>query len=108
MCVRACGNCVCVCARVCCMCISQSAVFDSLQPYGLVAHQAPLSMGFSRQRYWSALPIPSGDLPDPGIEPGFPTLQADSLLAEPPRKQRRQFKHPRHTPKVQWPFPFLG
>ena len=40
-----------------------------------VAHQAPLSMGFSRQDYWSGLPFPSpGDLPDPGIEPGSPTL----------------------------------
>ena len=40
-------------------------------------------MGFSRQEYWSGLPFPSlGDLPDPGIEPGFPTLQADSLPSE--------------------------
>ena len=40
-----------------------------------VAHQAPPSMGFSRQEYWSGLPFPSpGDLPDPGIEPGFPAL----------------------------------
>ena len=40
-----------------------------------VARQAPLSMGFSRQEYWSGLPFPSpGDLPDPGIEPGFPAL----------------------------------
>ena len=45
-----------------------------------VACQAPLSMGFSRQEYWSGLPFPSpGDLPDPGIEPGTPALQADSL-----------------------------
>ena len=48
-----------------------------------VAHQAPLSMGFSRQEYQSGLPFPSpGDLPDPGVEPGSPTLQADSLLTE--------------------------
>ena len=47
-----------------------------------VAHQAPLSVGFSRPEYWSGLPFPSpGDLPDPGIEPGSPTLQADSLPA---------------------------
>ena len=47
--------------------------------------QAPLSMGFSRQEYWSELPFPSpGDLPDPGIKPGSPTLQGDSLLSEPP------------------------
>ena len=45
-----------------------------------VAHQAPLSIEFSRQEYWSGLPCPSpGDLPDPGMEPGSPTLQ-DSLL----------------------------
>ena len=49
-----------------------------------VACQAPLSMEFSRQEYWSGLPFPTpGDLPDPGIEPGSPTLQADSLPAEP-------------------------
>ena len=52
-----------------------------------VAHQAPPSMGFSRQEYWSGLPFPSpGDLSDPGIEPGFPTLQADSLPTKPPGK----------------------
>ena len=50
-----------------------------------VAHQAPLSMRFSREEYWSGLPCPSpGDLPDPGIEPRFPALQVDSLLFEPP------------------------
>ena len=47
------------------------------------AHQAPLSMRFSRQEYWSGLPFPSpGDLPNPGIEPGSPTLQADALTSE--------------------------
>ena len=52
-----------------------------------VAHQAPLSMGFSRQEYWSGLPFPSpGDLPDPGIEPSSPTLQADALTSAPPGK----------------------
>ena len=50
-----------------------------------VAYQAPLSMGFSRQEYWSGLPFPSpGDLPDLGTEPGSPTLQADTLPSEPP------------------------
>ena len=44
-------------------------------------------MGFSRQEYWSGLPFPSpGDLPDPGIEPGSPSLWADSLPSEPPGK----------------------
>ena len=46
-----------------------------------VARQAPLSMGFSRQEYWSGLPCPSpGDLPNPGIKPRSPALQTDSLL----------------------------
>ena len=50
-----------------------------------VAHQAPLSMGFSRQEYWSGLPFPSpGNLPNPRIKPRSPTLQADTLTSEPP------------------------
>ena len=52
-----------------------------------VAPQAPPSMGFSRQEYWSGFPFPSpGDLPDPGIEPRSPALQADTLTSEPPGK----------------------
>ena len=48
-----------------------------------VACQAPLSMGFSRQEYWSRLPFPSpGNLPNSGIDPGSPALQTDSLLTE--------------------------
>ena len=50
-----------------------------------VAHQAPSSMGFSREKYLDGLPFPSpGELPNPGIEPGSPTLQADALTAELP------------------------
>ena len=60
------------------------------QPTGLhhwTAHQAPPSMGYSRQEYWSGLPFPSpGDLPDLGIEPRSPSLQADALTSEPPGK----------------------
>ena len=64
--------------------VSHSVVSDSLQP------MVPPSMGFSRQEYWSGLPCPSpGDLPDLGIEPGSPTLQADSLPSEPPGKRLR-------------------
>ena len=49
-----------------------------------VAHQAPLSMGFSRQEYCSGLSFPSpGDLPDPGIKPRSPALEADALTSEP-------------------------
>ena len=52
-----------------------------------VAHQGPQSMGFFRQEYWSGFPfLPPGDLPDPGIEPGSPSLQVDSLPSELPRK----------------------
>ena len=52
-----------------------------------VVYQAPPSMGLSRQECWSGLPFPSpGDLPDPGFEPGSPTLQADALPSEPPGK----------------------
>ena len=52
-----------------------------------VAHQAPQSMEFFRQEYWSGLPFPSPeDLPNPGIEPGSPALQADALPSEPPGK----------------------
>ena len=55
-----------------------------------VAYQAPPSMEFSRQEYWSGLPFPSpGDLPDPGFEPGSPALQADALLSELPGKPQR-------------------
>ena len=54
-----------------------------------VAYQAPQSMEFSRQEYWSGLPFPSpGDLPNPGIEPGSPALQADALPSEPPGKPK--------------------
>ena len=56
------------------------------------AHQAPLSMGFSRQEYWSGLLCPSpGDLPNTGIKPRSPTLQADSLPFELPGKSIRDW-----------------
>ena len=52
-----------------------------------VAHQLPLSMGFSRQECWSGLPFPSpGDFPDPGIKPGSPAQKAHSLPYEPQGK----------------------
>ena len=56
-------------------------------PWTCSLHQALLSMGFSRQQYWSVLPFPSpGDVPDPGIEPRSSTLQADALPSEPTGK----------------------
>ena len=58
---------------------------------GTAAHQAPLSMGFSRQEYWAGLPFPSsGDLLDPGMEPASPPLQADSLQLESAGKPQRE------------------
>ena len=59
-----------------------------------VAHQAPPSMGLSRQEYWSGLPFPSpGDLPNPGIEPRSPALQTDALTSEPPGKLFFNYLH---------------
>ena len=68
------------------VCETRSVMFDSATPW-TVACQAPLSMEFSRQEYWSGLPFPfPGDLPDLGIEPRSPALQADSLPSESPGK----------------------
>ena len=65
---------------------TRSGISDSVTP-GTVAPPTPLSMGFSRQEYWSGEPFPSpGDLPNPGMEPRSPTLQVDSLPTEPPGK----------------------
>ena len=70
-----------------CESVSWSVISDSATPW-TVAHQALLSMGFSRQEYWSGLPFPPpGDLSNPGIRPRSFALQADSLLSEPPGKQ---------------------
>ena len=72
-----------------------------------VACQAPLSVGFSRQGDWSGLPFPSaGDLPDPGIEPESPALQADSLPSESAHKPRNAGVD--CHPLLQGIFPTLG
>ena len=72
------------------MCVFVLSCFIHIQLFATlwtVAHWAPLSLGFSRQEYWSGLPCPSpGDPSNPGIEPGSPALQADSLQSEPPGK----------------------
>ena len=69
-----------------CLCVSHSVfsvVPDSVTPWA-VAYQAPLSMEFSRQEYWSGLSFPNpGDFHNPGIEPGSPALQEDCLPSEP-------------------------
>ena len=92
------GMCVCACVCACaCICVftwqclgngsllsNHKAVSNSFVIPWAVAHQTPLSMGFPRHEYWSGLPFPSpGDLPDPGMEPWSPALQADSLPTEP-------------------------
>ena len=62
---------------------SLSCVYLLATPW-TVAYQAPRSMGFSRQEFWSGLPFPSpGDLPNSGIEPRSPALQTDALPSEP-------------------------
>ena len=66
-----------------------------------VAHQAPPSLGFSRQEHWSGLPCPPlGDLPNPGIEHRSPALQTNSLLSEPPRKPQARKIRINHWLKI--------
>ena len=61
----------------------------------ITARQIPLFMGFPSREYWSGLPFPSpGYLPDPGIEPGCPALEADALTSEPPGKSREWLPTP--------------
>ena len=65
------------------LCVSRSAMSDSLQPCGLQPDRLLCPLGFSKQEYWSGLPFPSpGDLPNPEIKPRSPALQADSLPSE--------------------------
>ena len=75
-----------------------------------VAYQASPSMGFCRQEYWSGLPFPSpGDLPNPGMEPRYPALEADTLTSEPPGKpfiigNRNAKVGSQEAPGVIWPW----
>ena len=81
--------CVCVCVCVCIHTYVFAQLFSHVQLFATpwaTALQAPLSMGFSRQEYWSGLPFASPNLPEPGIEPQSPALQVDSLLSNPPKK----------------------
>ena len=77
-----------------------------------MAYQAPRSMGFSRQEYWSGLPFPSpGHLPNPGIEPGSPALQTHVLLSEPlgkPDERLGSFKNLRSLSVANVPDFLLG
>ena len=88
-----CGNSLCILdttgyrLSVCSRSVTQSC--PTLSDFCTVARQAPLSMGFPRQGYWSGMPFPtSGDLPDPGIEPTSPALASGFFTAESPEKPR--------------------
>ena len=77
---------------MCCARALQSRLTRFTTPW-TVARQASLSVEFSRHEYWSGLPFPPpGDLPDPGIKPESPALQADSLLNEPQESPRNKHK----------------
>ena len=80
---------VCACVRT----EAISPVWLSVTPWTVDRH-APLSIGFSRQEYWSGLPCPPpGDLPNSGIKPRSPAFQADSLPSEPPGKAKESLTH---------------
>ena len=79
-------------SHLCCACAK--SLHSYLTPW-TVTRQIPLSMGFSRQEYWSVLPCPSpGDLPDPGIQPMSPALAGRFFTAEPPGKPSSIFPSP--------------
>ena len=87
---------------VCCL-VAQLCLFETPQT---VAYQATLSVGFSRQEYWSGLPFPSpGDLPDPGIEPKStvsPALACRLFTTEPPEIDLKQQRHQTSLSSVQF------
>ena len=71
------------------MCVlSHLVVSDSFQPHGLQPARLLCPRGFSKQEYWSGFPCPPPGIPNPGIEPRSPALQADSLLSKPPGKPK--------------------
>ena len=68
-----------------CVCVKSLSRVQLFATPWTGAYQASPSTGFSRQEYWSGLPFPSpGDLPNPGIQPGSPALEADALTSESP------------------------
>ena len=70
-----------------CCCLVAQLCLTLVTPWTVVAHQAPLSMGFPRQGCWDKLPYPTpGDLPNPGIDLASPALAGEFFTAEPPGK----------------------
>ena len=70
-----------------CVCLVAQSCPSLCNPMDCIVHQPPLSMGFSRQEYWSGSPFPSpGDLPNPGIKPRSPALVGEFFTIEPPGK----------------------
>ena len=77
-----------------CVCVKSLSHVQLFATPWTVAFQASPSMGFPRQEYWSGLPFPSpGDLPNPGIEPRSPALEADALTSEPPKLTQNGLKN---------------
>ena len=69
-----------------CVCVLVSQLCPTVRPHGLESWSSSSVHGILQARILNGLAVPSGDLPDPGIEPGSPALQADTLLFEPPGK----------------------
>ena len=92
--------------------VTQSCHKSCLATPWPVARQTPLSMGFFRQEYWSGLPFPSpGDLPNPGIEPWSPALQADCLPTKLQKKSKKMYSpwfETRLSPWRSWPVGIWG
>ena len=81
-----------------CVCVSHSVVSDSASPW-IIVHQAPLSLEFSRQEYWSRLLCPPpGDLPDPGIEPTV--LMSPTLIGRQVLYHQRNLRSPIDNPAM--------
>ena len=79
-----------------CLCVCVLSHVQLFVTAWTVAHQPSLSMGFSRQEYWSGLPFPPpGDLPDPGIKPASPALAGAFFTTEPPGRPSDDIKLPR-------------
>ena len=84
---------------ICCAVLSRFSPIQLFASPWSTAHQAPLSMGFSRQEYWSGLPCPPpGDLPEPGVEPTSPESPGFQAISLPLRHRRRPMENSMEVP----------